>query len=308
MKFSQNNKDIGKLFPNTIVNINGELLSPENANISIFDRGFLYGDSVYEVTLTQDNVPLYLNEHLDRLWNSASLISMEILIDRGYLLEQIKRTLDPITSKRKYIRIIVTRGESEISLAPSTISNNLIIICKELPDNPTWWYEKGVEFIVSGVVRNSPDSLNPNAKSGNYLNSVMAHLEAKKKGAYDSVMVNKQGEITEGTTNNIWMVKDDKIVTPPLKVGILKGITRDKTIEICKDNKLNFSEEVFTPVELFACDECFFTSSTKGIVPIVKLDDQIIGKGKPGEVTKNLINLYKKKLNEYVQKNINNFN
>lgn len=305
MTLNINKPDIKEIFPNTVVNINGEILPPESSHVSIFDRGFLYGDSVYEVTITQNDTLIFLEEHLDRLWNSAHLISMEILFSREELIKQIKKTANAITAKTKYVRVIVTRGESEISLAPTNTSNNLIIICRELPENPSWWYEKGVEFIVSGVIRNDKESLDPNAKSGNYLNSVMAYLEAKKKGVYDSVMVNKDGHITEGTTNNIWMIKDGKITTPPISAGILKGITRDKVIEVCKENNFNFTEDVFTPNELMECDECFITSSTKGIVPVTKLNDTNVGEGTPGKVTKELSQLYQNKLDKYVKDNSN---
>ncbi len=303
MKINTNKQNISDIFPDTSININGELLSPDQAKISVFDRGFLYGDSVYEVTTTKDDCILYLEDHLKRLWNSASLISMEILISKEELIQEILKTIKEVPSKRKYIRIIITRGEGEINLAPSNISNNLIIICKELKENPSWWYEDGVNFIISDVIRNDKDSLDPNAKSGNYLNSVMAYLEAKKKNVYDSVMVNKLGQITEGTTNNIWMIKNGKIITPPTSVGILKGITREKILDLCRENNLNFNEEIFTPKELLDCDECFITSSTKGIVPVVHLNEKSIGDGKPGKITKSLIQLYRNKISNYVNKN-----
>src|SRR5690606_8394125 len=150
-----------------------------------------------------------------------------------------------------YIRIILSRGEGEIGLDPQLgTHNNLVIICHELPDYPTHWYEQGVQVIVADTLRNSVDSLDPNIKSGNYLNNVMAMAEAKKRGAHDAIMLNASGQVTEGTTSNLWMVKDGQLITPPLKAGLLSGLTRKKILKLCQDHQINVLEQSFGPSDL----------------------------------------------------------
>lgn len=288
----------------TVVNINGELYFDESlseAKISIFDRGFLFGDSVYEVTCTHDGIPLKLHEHLDRLWYSASRLDLTITLSRQEISYQINKTLRKLNQASAYIRFIVTRGEGEIGLDPRlSQGSNFIVIAKTLPENPKWWYTKGVEVIIAGIQRTSRKSVDPNVKSGNYLNNVLAYSEAKKAGAFDAIMLNHQGMVSEGTTSNIWIVKDNQVKTPPLKSGLLEGITRKTLLEISKQQKISISEVEFGPDELLDADECFLTSSTKRIVPITKIDNKIIGKGKPGTWTKKLSTLYEEHIRESI--------
>lgn len=282
------------------ININGDIVGPEEANISVFDRGFLFGDSIYEVTLTYERILYKIEEHLDRLWESASRLDMPISISRKQLTYQMLKTLKALDEDRAYIRVVITRGEGEIGLDPKLASkNNLVIITKKLPENPTWWYESGVEVIVASVLRNPKESMDPAIKSGNYLNNVLAYNQAKKQGAFDAIMLNAEGMVTEGTTNNIWIVKDGKLKTPPLAAGLLSGITRKTLLELAKINKIPVEETNFSPEELKAADECFLTSSTKEMVPITKIDEISIGSGTPGELTKRLHKIYRQQVKEY---------
>ncbi len=284
------------------ININGNIVGPEEATISVFDRGFLFGDSIYEVTLTYDGVLYKIEEHLNRLWESASHLDMPISISRKQLTYQMLKTLKALGEKRAYIRVVITRGEGEIGLDPSlAIKNNLVIITKKLPENPTWWYDSGVEVIVASVLRNPKESMDPAIKSGNYLNNVLAYQQAKKQGAFDAIMLNKEGMVTEGTTNNIWIVKDGALKTPPLAAGLLSGITRKTVLELALENKITAKEENFTPEELKDADECFLTSSTKELVPITKIDGISIGSGRPGELTKRLHQIYRRHVEEYTK-------
>jgi len=285
------------------ININGNIVGPEEANISVFDRGFLFGDSIYEVTLTYDGILYKIEEHLDRLWESASHLDMPISISRKQLTYQMLKTLKALNEERAYIRVVITRGEGEIGLDPKLAAkNNLVIITKKLPENPTWWYDSGVEVIVASVLRNPKESMDPAIKSGNYLNNVLAYNQAKKQGAFDAIMLNADGKVTEGTTNNIWIVKDGMLKTPPLAAGLLSGITRKTLLELAKINKIPVEETNFTPDELKAADECFLTSSTKELVPITKIDEISIGSGTPGELTKRLHQIYRKQVQEYTHK------
>lgn len=277
----------------SLININGVITGAGEAKISVFDRGFLYGDSIYEVTQTYDHTPFMLNEHLDRLWFSASRLEMPIRLTRDELKFEIAKTLQHLKSKQAYLRIIISRGEGEIGLDPALgANNNLVIIAKDLSDYPLSWYQEGVGVIIADVLRNPIDSLDPNVKSGNYLNNVMAMNEAKKRGAFDAVMLNNQGEVTECTTSNIWMIKDGTVFTPTIGSGILSGLTRKKILEICQEHKLAHQQKILTPADLRAADEIFLSSTTKRIVPITRLDEVSVGDGSPGQQTKYLISLH----------------
>ncbi len=284
-----------------IISINGTISKPGEALISVMDRGFLYGDSVYEVTLTYNKIPFLLDEHLDRLYRSAKSIHMKFSFSREDLVNEIFKIVEKLTGDRLYIRIIVTRGIGEINLDPAASkTNNLVIIGRQLPVYPKSWYTEGVSLIVSDVLRNSKRSIDPNVKSGNYLNNVLAMAEAKEKGAFDAMMLNHKGNITEGTTSNIWIVEGSKFITPPLEAGLLGGITRKSLLILASKNGLEVSEENITPERLKKADECFLTSSTKEIVPIIKVDETLIGTGKPGAKTQNLHQIYKKFVMEYI--------
>ncbi len=256
-----------------LISINGKIQDKDNATISVLDRGFLYGDSVYEVTYSQNRSLLYFKEHMDRLYNSASLLEMSFSFTRTYIEEQVIKLLKSYNHNRCYIRIIVTRGEGNISLASYESNNNLIIIVKEQPENPLTWYTEGVSVYLSSVIRNDRRSVDPNAKSGNYLNNVLAINEAKKHGYYDAIMLNSEGFLTEGTTFNIWFIKGDTIHTPHADCGILKGITRDKVIEIINRSDLNLEQGKFKTEEFLNAEAIFLTSSTKALVPITQVND-----------------------------------
>lgn len=282
-----------KTFEHAVVNLNGSIVKPEAATISIFDRGFLYGDSIYEVTRSYAGKILYLDEHIERFFNSAKILSLKIEYTRAEIKAEVEKTFHALNVPNAYLRFMLTRGVGEIGLDITRVyKNNLVIIGRVQKPNPENWYKDGVHFIISSVVRNSKDSLDPMAKSGNYLNSILAYIEAKGKNAYDAIMLNKDGFVTEGTTNNIWMVKDNTVLTPSLSAGILKGITRDAVIEICQKNNIKVVEKEFPPSELKQADECFFTSSIREVVPVTKIDDQTIGSGKPGELTLKVLQLY----------------
>ncbi len=277
----------------SIVNINGTLLKGDEAKISVFDRGFLLGDSVYEVTRTYESIPFLLKEHLDRLWRSAEQISLPISYSPEQIKVEIDKCIKELAIPNIYLRIIITRGSGEIGLDPDlSPTNNLVIIAKEQLEYPKWWYEQGVSFVVANTLRNPKNSLDPNIKSGNYLNNVMAYMEAKKLGAFDAIMLNQEGHVTEGTTSNIWIVKNNILKTPPPKAGLLMGITRHKLIELAKNNKINIKEENFDVDELLNAEEAFLTSSTKEIVPITKINNKEIGNGMPGKVTNQLRKIY----------------
>jgi len=276
-----------------LVNINGNVLPKAEAKISVFDRSFLFGDSVYEVIGTYNEIPFLLDQHLDRLYNSAQLIFMPIKWKKDKVRSEIMKTLEDSQIKQAYIRVIVTRGESEPDIDPNIqIENNIVIIVKARPDNPDWWYKKGVKVKVATTLRNDSRALNPNIKSGNYLNNILAINEANKAGAFEAIMLNHEGMVTEATVSNVWMVKNKTIITSPLDSGILKGITREALFDLMKKNSWEYQESNFTPDEMKAADECFLTSSTREIIPIITVDETKIGNGQPGPQTLKLLDLY----------------
>ena len=285
----------------TIVSINGLLTPPEEASVSVFDRGFLYGDSVYEVILTYRKIPFLLNEHLDRLWRSANGIGMELLLTKDQLKDQISAGLATMEQDRLYIRIVITRGAGDIGLDPSlSDGQNTYIIFKNLAPLNDSLYKDGVKLVTSQVVRNSKDNIDPGVKSGNYLNNVLALQEARKKGGHDAIMLNSKGQVTESSTSNIWIVEKGVLLTPPLSAGLLGGITRASLLKIGKSASISMLEENFDLTRLKLADEVFITSSTREVMPVVKVDDKIISTGKPGPCYHKLHDLYK----DYVRQKI----
>ncbi len=290
---------LNTLLDEAIININGEVVPAREAKISIFDRGFLYGDSIYEAIYAKDYSLLFFDEHLDRLERSAGLINMQLFTSREEVRKEALKTLQISQIQDAYIRIILTRGETEITLDPNaSFKNNLVIIVKTKPKYPDRFYEKGINLSIVSILRNDKLATDPNAKSGNYLNNVMAIDEAKKSGADDALMINKDGQITEGTTFNIWMFKDGHWVTPPSTSGLLEGITRKKVLEICKSQSIPLKVENFSTDDLLNAKEVFITSSTRSIMPVHKINDTIYGKGNSDRKQTNIISDHYNKLVE----------
>ena len=277
----------------TIVSINGTLTPPEEANVSVFDRGFLYGDSIYEVVLTYDKVPFLLDEHLARLQRSATGIGMKIQYSSNQIKRYVEEGLEKMEHDRLYIRIIITRGAGKISLDPSqSDGQNLFIIFKTLDQPDSSLYSKGVKLVSTDIIRNSKDNIDPGVKSGNYLNNVLALQEAKAKGGYDAIMLNSLGNVTESSTANIWMVEKGHYITPPLSAGLLGGITRAKIIELGNEANKKMIEEDFNLERLKLASEVFITSSTRELMPVIQVDGAIIGTGAPGPAYRELHTLY----------------
>ena len=272
-----------------LVNINGKIHSAEEAKISVFDRGFLFGDSVYEVTRTYHRKIFLWHEHWARMQYSANRIGMELPITENQLLQETLRLLREFDVDDAYIRWVVSRGEGEIGLDPALAGKgNFVIFVRPLLRNPDWWYDQGVSLLISRVRRNPREALDPNVKSGNYLNNLMAIKEARERGFFDAIMLNSQGVITEGTTFNFWLVEGNTIFTPPMESGILRGITREKLIGIIQESNLTLRQELLQPERASGAQECFITSSTKELVPVVQLDEQKLGEGVPGPVYRKL--------------------
>ncbi len=281
---------------------------PEQAFVPAFDRSFHFGDSIYEVVRTYEGILFGFQEHLRRLKVSAELGMYKVLPDLELAEKLYKLTIQKYYQKfgnsNVYARITFSRGIGDLNIDPKYSSNPyMVIFVKELEDYPREIYEKGVHFAVVKRRRNLNSAVDPAMKSGNYLNNVLAIAESSSLGAQDALMLNSEGFVTEGTTNNFFYVKDNSIYTAPLNAGILAGITRDFIFEICRNNKIKIEERLFTVNELLNADEMFMSSSTKEIVPITLLNHKAVGTGNPGEFTQKCMKLFKEKLARYINEN-----
>ena len=275
----------------TKINFNGKIY--DELSVSVMDHGFLFGDSVYELVSTLNNQPCFLDKHLDRLYNSAQAISLKIPHDKEWFEEQLESTLVAASNEESYIRIIVTRGVGEINIDPSSCeSPNIILMVTDVAEYSKSFYEKGIQVALVSIKRNPLDSLSPNIKTGNYLNNVLAKMEAEKLGSQDAIMVNPWGYLTEGTTSNLFFVCEGHILTPSIDCGILSGITREIIIQLAKENGLHIEEGKWPGAELLKADEIFLTGTIKKVMPVSHLDGRTVGLGKPGPITLKLLRLY----------------
>ncbi|CAI2718297.1 aminotransferase class IV [Nitrospina watsonii] len=281
----------------TQINLNGQI--SDDAFISVLDHGFLFGDSVYEVVSTIEGKPVFLAEHLRRLRQSARELELTIPYTDTRFADEIESTLKSAGNQESYIRIMVTRGVGELDLDPVSCTRpNVLILVKEAVLYPKENYEKGIHLALVSVKRNHKESLNPGIKTGNYLNNMLAKMEASRSGAADALMLNALGYLTECTTSNIFFVKEERILTPSLDCGILAGITRDVVIRLARENGFPVEEGQWPPEALEQADEAFITGTVKKVMPVTLLNSRPIGDGKPGSTTRKLARLY----DDYLQR------
>ena len=275
------------------VYLNGKIISSEEAKISVLDRGFLYGDGVFESLRTYRRQPFLLEEHLKRLLAGARFLKIRAPYSLAQLKTAVFKTLAANKYQEYYIKVILTRGETRgHGLDPSNVSGkpNLIILVEEFKEYPKTLYIKGWKAIISSIRRTEvPTS---RIKSLCYVDNVLAKAEAKKQGADEAFMLNEKGHVVEGTVSNIFVVKLGTIYTPPIEEPILSGITRNRVIKIAKQSALRLVEKIIEPKDLYNCDECFVTMSGAGIIPVAKIWNKKIGNGKCGPITQKLILLY----------------
>ena len=280
----------------TLINLNGRIIPAEEAKVSVFDRSFLYGDSLYEVVRTYEGKPFRLKEHLDRMEKSAALCQMNFSQSLDEYHREILRSIDAYRTQPGreqedvYVRIVVSRGSGKIGFGLSNLETpTLYVILVEpislFPNKP---FEVGTKLQISKRVRNHPKALDPAMKSGNYLNSLLAYLSAASEGFDDALMVDQQGFLTEGTTYNLFYVNRGIVATSPLDVGILDGVTRKAVIHLCIELGIPCREVRYPKEYLFEADEVFVTSSLKEVLPVLDIDHKRINRGKPGPVTTRL--------------------
>ncbi len=282
------------------VYLNGKIVPSKEALVSVFDHGFLYGDGIYETMRVYDRVIFMLDGHLQRLRRSASLIGLTIPLDTDGLKIVIYETLIVNALRNAYVRLTISRGQGELGLDPDHCTQPTVaIIAQELRDYPKAYYENGLSLIIPNTRRNLKEAINPQIKSLNFLNNILAKIEAKKQGAYEAVMLNARGKLTEGTICNLFFYKDGVVCTPSLACGILDGITRGIVIELAKREGLNVKEGAFTRADLYSAEEVFVTNTTMEVMPVSKVDSQ---KYTVGKISRLLRTFYRQEVNAYVSK------
>lgn len=274
--------------------INGKLVPKEDATVSVYGHGLLYGDGVFEGLRVYNGKVFRLEDHLERLWDSAQAIWLEIPVDVPELINAVNETVRANGIQDGYVRLIVTRGAGTLGLDPNKCSNpQVIIIADHITLYPDHFYQNGLEIVTVSTTRNHPAALNPRIKSLNYLNNILAKIEGMQAGCVEALMLNHKGEVAECTGDNIFLVHNQQILTPPIDAGILEGITRQVVIELAAELKLPVREIPLTRHDVYIADECFLTGSAAEIIPVVKVDSRTIGSGKPGPVTGDLTTLFR---------------
>lgn len=269
--------------------IAGEFFDETDARISVFDHGLLYGDGVFEGLRIYSGKVFRLEEHVQRLYESAKSIWLEIPLTPEQMSEAINQTVTKNELSDGYIRAIVTRGAGSLGLDPRRCSDpQIIIIADTIKLYPQEYYDNGLDIITVSVIRNHPAALNPRIKSLNYLNNILAKIEGIQAGCIEALMLNHKGEVAECTGDNVFIVKQGRLLTPPLDAGILAGVTRAAVIDLAAELAIPFAEQVLSKHDIYVADECFLTGSAAEVIPVVKVDSRTIGSGKPGPTTKHL--------------------
>ncbi len=293
----------------TVVNLDGALVPPSEARVSVFDRGFLYGDSVYEVIRSYGGRPFELEAHLARLRHSAERIALTPKWDAARCAAEILRTLEaarggdapdpaaaPWNVGERYVRLVLTRGAGEIGLDPAlAVDPVALVVVQPLQGPPARAYAEGVAAAFVGVRRASPAAIDPTAKTGAHLPNVLAVREARQRGAYEALLLDERGAVTEGSSSNVFAVRGGRVATPPLGAGILEGVTRGVVLRLAREVGVPAEEAPLRPEDLEAADEVFITSTAREIVPVTRLGDRAVGAGRPGPVTRRLHDAFRRR-------------
>jgi branched-chain amino acid aminotransferase len=279
--------------------IDGEFLAEADAKISVFDHGLLYGDGIFEGIRFYNDRVFRLEEHLDRLWDSARSICLEIPMSKEEMTEALLETIRQNDLHEGYIRQIVTRGVGNLGLNPAQCKRpSVIIIAATIALYPAEVYQNGLTVVTCATRRTGPAALNPAVKSLNYLNNVMARIEANLAGADEALMLNDAGHVAECTADNVFIVKRGQVFTPPIAAGALRGITRSVVFDIAAEVGLEISETDITRHDVFIADECFLTGTAAELIPVIKADGRTIGTGKPGPITARMISRFREMTRE----------
>jgi len=278
-----------------VIYMNGQFVEEEKAQVSVFDHGLLYGDGIFEGIRAYHGRVFKLDEHLDRLYESAKSVMINIPIDKKEMAEVVLETLRRNNLRDGYIRLVVTRGKGDLGLDPRKCPSAFVFcIAASIQLYPEEFYKKGLEVVTVPTRRNVSEAVNPRIKSLNYLNNILAKIEANLAGTLEAIMLNSEGYVSEATGDNIFIIKNGVLITPPVHMGILQGITRDTVMEIAREKGIKVEEKVFTRHDIYIADECFLTGTAAELIPVVKVDARVIGDGKPGPMFNDLLEAFRK--------------
>ena len=272
--------------------INGQYFGKHDAKVSVYDHGFLYGDGVFEGIRVYGGKVFKHAEHIARLYESAKSIALTIPMSAAELMAVVEGCVRENRKENGYIRLVVSRGAGNLGLDPRRCEPVVIVIVDDISLYPPELYENGLEVIFSSYTRNHPNSTPPRVKSLNYLNNILAKIEAIRAGCLEAIMLNHKGEVGECTADNLFVVKNGVLKTPSADAGILEGITRDVVIDLAKKAGIPFTEATLIRHDIYIADEIFLTGTGAEVIPVTKVDDRQIGTGKPGPVTKKLRELF----------------
>jgi len=275
--------------------MNGKLVPQKQAKVSVFDHGLLYGDGVFEGIRAYNGRVFKLEEHVARLYDSATAIGMQIPMTQAGMVKAVVRTCKANKTHNGYIRLVVTRGVGTLGLNPFLCSKpQVIIIAADIQLYPKKLYDDGLRVVTSGTLRNLPEAVNPRIKSLNYLNNILAKIEAINCGCIEAIMLNAGGAVAEATGDNVFAVKGNTIQTPPVDEGILDGITRNTVIALAQEAGLTVQQSRMSRYDLYTADEVFLTGTAAEVIGVVDIDSRSIGDGKPGPVTRRLVKAFRK--------------
>lgn len=271
------------------VYIDGKFYDEKDAKISVFDHGLLYGDGVFEGIRAYNGRVFKLKEHIDRLFYSAKAILLEIPMSHAEIMAATVESCRKNKIRDGYVRLLVTRGPGTLGLNPNRCKKpSVIVIADKIQLYPPEFYEHGMAIVTVPTMRNLHSAVNPAIKSLNYLNNILAKIEAKRVGAAEAILLDRNGYVTECTADNIFIVRGGVVITPPAYIGALKGISRDAAMEVAAEHGYQVREEVFTVFDMFTADECFLTGTAVEIAPVVWVDGKTVGNGRPGQVTERI--------------------
>jgi branched-chain amino acid aminotransferase len=278
-----------------VVYLDGEFVPKSKAVVSVFDHGFLYGDGIFEGIRCYSGNVFRLKEHIKRLYESAKSILLDIPMSQEEMSDLVVETLRKNGFADAYIRLVVSRGKGDLGLDPRNCGKpSVIIIAEQLKLFPQEFYDNGLKIVTVPTRRNVPDALNPKIKSLNYLNNILVKIEAARAGVLEALMLNHEGYVCEGSGDNVFIVKDGKVLTPPTYLGALEGITRNAIIELCEKLGIPCEEKPFTRHDVYVADEVFLTGTAAEVIPVVDVDARVIGDGRPGPITATLIKEFRK--------------
>ncbi len=270
--------------------IDGEFFGREEAKVSVFDHTFLYGDGIFEGIRVYEGCIFRLDQHLERLWSSAKYIMLQIPLTPEEMRDAVAETVRRNGIRNGYIRLVVTRGVGTLGLAPWLCKKaSIVIIADAITLYPQKYYVEGLALVTVPTMRNRIESLNSRVKSCNYLNNILAKIEGQNAGCIEALMLDHNGFVVECTGDNIFIIKRGRILTPPSYLGALEGITRNCIMEIAREKGMEVREEPFTRFDVFDADEVFLTGTAAEAIPVVEVDKRVIGDGKPGRITQELI-------------------